>query len=204
MVAQPSTALQFGLARCRRSVVRAVVRGRTIRALHTLNSITPRHTRGLTNAVWPATRGGKDPPHETPHTSPAQFIPELSPKHEHRIFGRPFAHSFPLVLSGAHRESTNYVFYRQLLKGGAKDTMVSDARGRTTCGRSRSLLRVRESEEVARKSFDRIKSRKGMTRSSAFSLVRTHRRRRTRMSLNEARVPYNNRNRRHTTATNLV
>ena len=104
----------------------------------------------------------------------------------------------------ARRQHHQCVFYRQLLKGGAKDTMVSDARGRTTCGRSRSLLRVRESEEVARKSFDRIKSRKGMTRSSAFSLVRTHRRRRTRMSLNEARVPYNNRNRRHTTATNLV
>ena len=99
-------ALQFGLARCRRSVVRAVVRGRTIRALHTLNSITPRHTRGLTNAVWPATRGGKDPPHETPHTSPTQFIPELSQKHEHRIFIRPSAHSFPLVHAGAHREST--------------------------------------------------------------------------------------------------
>ena len=100
-------ALQSGLTRRRRPVVRAVVHGRTIRALHKLNSITPRHTRGLTNAVWPATRGGKDPPHETPHTSPAQFIPELSQKHGHRIFGRLFAHSFLLVFSGAHRESTH-------------------------------------------------------------------------------------------------
>ena len=89
-----SRALQSGLARRRRSVVRAVVRGRTTRALHTLNSITLRHTRDQPIAVWPAARGGKDPPHETPHTSPTQLIPELSQKHEHRIFVRPSAHSF--------------------------------------------------------------------------------------------------------------
>ena len=37
------------------------------------------------------------------------------------------------------RRSMRYVFYRQLLKGGVKDTKVSNARGRAAFGRSRSL-----------------------------------------------------------------
>ena len=50
----------------------AVVRGRTTRALHTLNSTTP--PRHHPRAVWPAVGWDGPNPHETPHHSPTQRI----------------------------------------------------------------------------------------------------------------------------------
>ena len=73
-----------------------------------------------------------------------------------------------------------YVFYRQLLRReghhGVRRSWSYDMWYLGVCA-------FVESGKIARKSFYRIKSRKGMNRSSAFSLVRTHRRRRTRMPL---------------------